>query len=95
MDFFAEETDFHQGQMLPCPCCYQKPTGGGKQWVDNSDVLVVAATNRPDMLDEALIRPGRFDHIVYVPLPDREVSGTLKCAMISAKCKAVNGNTIH
>jgi cell division protease FtsH len=33
-------------------------------------VIVVAATNRPDVLDEALLRPGRFDRQVVVPLPD-------------------------
>ncbi len=36
------------------------------------NVVVVAATNRPDMVDPALLRPGRFDRVVYVPLPDRE-----------------------
>ncbi|XP_077465165.1 ATPase family gene 2 protein homolog A [Stigmatopora argus] len=35
-----------------------------------SDVTVLAATNRPDMIDKALMRPGRLDRIVYVPLPD-------------------------
>jgi len=35
-----------------------------------SGVIVVAATNRPDVLDEALLRPGRFDRQVVVPLPD-------------------------
>ncbi|XP_075738261.1 ATPase family gene 2 protein homolog A isoform X2 [Rhipicephalus microplus] len=34
------------------------------------DVILVAATNRPDMIDQALMRPGRLDSIVYVPLPD-------------------------
>ncbi|KAJ2449574.1 hypothetical protein EV183_004818 [Coemansia sp. RSA 2336] len=34
------------------------------------DVLVVGATNRIDMIDDALLRPGRFDRIVYVPPPD-------------------------
>jgi len=36
------------------------------------DVVVVAATNRIDMLDEALLRPGRFDRLVKVPQPDLE-----------------------
>lgn len=39
--------------------------------VESADsVLVVGATNRPDMLDAALMRPGRFDQSVYVPPPD-------------------------
>ena len=33
-------------------------------------IIVIAATNRPDVLDPALLRPGRFDRQVYVPLPD-------------------------
>ncbi len=36
----------------------------------NEGVIVVAATNRPDVLDHALLRPGRFDRQVYVSLPD-------------------------
>jgi transitional endoplasmic reticulum ATPase len=35
-------------------------------------VVVLAATNRPDMIDPALLRPGRFDEIVYVPIPDEK-----------------------
>ncbi len=35
-------------------------------------VIVLAATNRPESVDEALLRPGRFDRLVEVPLPDRE-----------------------
>jgi len=36
----------------------------------NEGVIVIAATNRPDVLDPALLRPGRFDRHVVVPLPD-------------------------
>ena len=36
----------------------------------NEGVIVIAATNRPDVLDKALLRPGRFDRQVVVPLPD-------------------------
>ncbi len=36
----------------------------------NEGVIVIAATNRPDVLDSALLRPGRFDRQVVVPLPD-------------------------
>jgi transitional endoplasmic reticulum ATPase len=37
-----------------------------------TNVVVIAATNRPDIIDPALLRPGRFDRILYVPPPDRE-----------------------
>ena len=36
------------------------------------NVLVIAATNRPDILDPAVMRPGRFDRLIYVPSPDFE-----------------------
>ncbi len=46
-------------------------------------VIVVAATNREDVLDPALIRPGRFDRRVYVPLPD--IKGRLEILKVHSK----------
>src|ERR687891_503426 len=37
-----------------------------------TNVVVIAATNRPDIIDAALLRPGRFDRLLYVPPPDHE-----------------------
>jgi len=39
-------------------------------FADNDGVLIIAATNRKDILDAALTRPGRFDRLITVPLPD-------------------------
>jgi cell division protease FtsH len=51
---------------------------------DTSDqVIVIAATNRVDVLDPALIRPGRFDRQVYVPLPD--VQGRYEILKVHAR----------
>ena len=36
------------------------------------NVTVIAATNRPDIIDSALLRPGRFDRLLYVPMPDKD-----------------------
>jgi cell division protease FtsH len=41
-------------------------------FADNEGILIMGATNRKDVLDAALLRPGRFDRIILVPLPDRE-----------------------
>ncbi|MFH1211666.1 MAG: CDC48 family AAA ATPase [Candidatus Woesearchaeota archaeon] len=38
-----------------------------------NDVVIIAATNRPDILDSALLRPGRFDRIVLTPVPNAEI----------------------
>ncbi len=47
------------------------------------NVVVIAATNRPDILDPALLRPGRFDRIVYVPPPDK--NGRLEIFKVHTK----------
>ncbi|MGD0277578.1 MAG: ATP-dependent zinc metalloprotease FtsH, partial [Syntrophales bacterium] len=49
----------------------------------NEGVVLVSATNRPDVLDPALLRPGRFDRQVFVPLPD--VKGREKILMVHAR----------
>ena len=38
---------------------------------NNTDIVVLAATNRKDVLDKAILRPGRFDRIIKVPVPDK------------------------
>ncbi len=49
----------------------------------NEGVIIIAATNRPDVLDPALLRPGRFDRQVQVPLPD--IEGRIKILGIHMK----------
>uniref|UniRef100_A0A1I8QEF3 AAA+ ATPase domain-containing protein n=1 Tax=Stomoxys calcitrans TaxID=35570 RepID=A0A1I8QEF3_STOCA len=43
----------------------------GTNSLSSAQILVVAATNRPDMVDDALLRPGRFDKLIHVPAPDK------------------------
>ncbi len=40
--------------------------------VELENVVVLGATNRPDIIDAALLRPGRFDRLIYVPAPDKD-----------------------
>jgi cell division protease FtsH len=49
----------------------------------NDQVIVIAATNRADILDHALTRPGRFDRQIYVPLPD--IKGRVEILKVHAK----------
>lgn len=56
----------------------------------NSGILVIAATNRVDILDEALLRPGRFDCVVSVDLPD--IAGREKIFAIHTRKKRLAGD---
>lgn len=57
---------------------------------DLKGVVVIAATNRPDMIDEALLRPGRFDRILEVPIPDRD--GRKKIIKINLQKKPLSSD---
>ena len=56
----------------------------------NKDIVVIAATNRPDILDPALIRPGRIDRILLVPAPKEK--GTLEILKIFTKDMPLTNN---
>ncbi|KAI8641023.1 P-loop containing nucleoside triphosphate hydrolase protein [Parasitella parasitica] len=59
--------------------------------VENAEsILVVGATNRPDMLDAALMRPGRFDQALYVPPPDEKAR--LEILKIHTKHMPIDAN---
>ncbi|PSC74371.1 ATP-dependent zinc metalloprotease chloroplastic [Micractinium conductrix] len=57
---------------------------------DNTGIVVIAATNRPSALDQALTRPGRFDRIVHLPLPN--VEGRVGILKVHARDKKVDPN---
>ena len=50
------------------------------------DVKIIAATNRPDILDDALLRPGRFDRVIEIPIPDE----SSRKAILSVHLGAMN-----
>ncbi|GAP94603.1 ATP-dependent zinc metalloprotease FtsH [Leptolyngbya sp. NIES-2104] len=54
----------------------------------NTGIIIIAATNRPDVLDSALLRPGRFDRQITVDLPDRK--GRLKILEVHARNKKLS-----
>lgn len=51
----------------------------------NTDVVILAASNRPDAIDPALIRPGRFDEIIHIPLPDCDA----RCAILGIHTRSL------
>lgn len=53
-------------------------------------IIVIAATNRPDILDPALLRPGRFDRQIFIPRPD--VRGRYEILKVHAKDKKLSPN---
>jgi cell division protease FtsH len=59
---------------------------------DNEGVIVMAATNRRDILDPALLRPGRFDRQIYVGLPD--IKGREEILKVHAKSKPLGEDVV-
>src|SRR6267378_1731126 len=73
------------------------------------EVKIVAATNRPDILDEALLRPGRFDRIIEIPVPSLESRMTIfkihtrkmsaaaevDYGILAGRCDGATGADIH
>lgn len=49
---------------------------------ERKQVFLIAATNRPDIIDPAMLRPGRLDKLVYVPLPDPEGRASILCTLL-------------
>lgn len=72
------------------------------------NVKIIAATNRPDILDEALLRPGRFDRIIEIPIPSQEarleifrihvrrmnISKKIDFATLASRCEGATGADI-
>ena len=57
---------------------------------EETKIIVLAATNRPEMLDKALLRPGRFDRQITIPTPD--LKGRLDILKIHSKDKKMSEN---
>ena len=60
---------------------------------DLKGVVVIGATNRPDIIDEALLRPGRFDRLLEVPVPDKE--SRREILKIHTSKKPLDHNTVN
>src|SRR5207245_11024315 len=73
------------------------------------EVKIIGATNPPDILDEALLRPGRFDRIIEIPIPGREARMTIfkihtrkmsvapdvDYGVLAGRCEGTTGADIH
>ena len=57
------------------------------------DVVVIGATNRPDLIDPALLRPGRLERLVYVPPPDAEARAAILTACGEAASRSTRPST--
>ena len=57
---------------------------------ENQGVIILAATNRPDVLDKALLRPGRFDRLIKISLPD--LKGRIQILNVHAKDKTLGSD---
>jgi len=74
-----------------------------------ANVKIIAATNRPDILDEALLRPGRFDRIIEVPVPTYQgraeifkihsrgmaIRDTIDFELLASRCEGATGADIR
>ena len=66
--------------------------------VSSNRLLVIAATNRIDMVDPALLRPGRFDVHVHVPLPNRNERGQIMKTFlrsVNVACVGLSNEDFH
>ena len=79
MPFYVLLIHDNTRRYLTCDICW---TGGAADRVINQlltemdgmsskkNVFIIGATNRPDIIDPAILRPGRLDQLIYIPLPD-------------------------
>lgn len=61
---------------------------------NNEGILVIAATNREDLLDAALVRPGRFDSKIFVDVPDVEVRAKMFQHYLNKYVQSYNSRVI-